>query len=179
MSYIQNSLGDGETVIAHGSFPWFYGLRAWGTFLIPLAAMIAAAVYVRNQPGPFAPENPTSWGLALLALWALVGLFTFLRLMIRRASTEIGITTHRFVEKYGIFSMRTNEIALHNIEGVKVNQTFAGRIFSYGTVTIEGTGVDSVTTPVIGNPVGFVKAIQTARERLAALDDHHAAPVRR
>jgi uncharacterized membrane protein YdbT with pleckstrin-like domain len=60
--------------------------------------------------------------------------------------------------------MRTNEIALPNIEGVRVHQSFLGRLFDYGTVKIEGTGVDSVTTPQIEDPVGFVRAIQTAKE---------------
>ncbi len=36
--------------------------------------------------------------------------------------------------------MHTSEIALHNIEGVKVNQSFTGRVFGFGTVKIEGTG---------------------------------------
>jgi hypothetical protein len=65
--------------------------------------------------------------------------------------------------------MRTNEIALPNIEGVKIHQSFPGRIFDYGTVRIEGTGVDSVTTPEIADPVGFVRAIQTAKEHVAGL----------
>ena len=45
------------------------------------------------------------------------------------------------------FSMRTNEIALPNIEGVGSIRALLGRIFGYGTVRIEGTGVDAVTTP--------------------------------
>ena len=65
--------------------------------------------------------------------------------------------------------MRTGEIALPNIEGVKVRQSLPGRIFGYGTVTIEGTGVDSVTTPHIADPIGFVKAIQTAKEHVSGL----------
>ena len=87
--------------------------------------------------------------------------------MIRKWSTEIGVTSHRFVEKRGVFSVKTSEIALPNIEGVKMNQSFMGRIFNYGTVKIEGTGVDSVTTPHIDDPVGFVRAIQTAKEHVA------------
>ena len=83
--------------------------------------------------------------------------------MIRKWTTEIGVTSHRVVEKYGLFSMRTNEIALPNIEGVRVNQSLLGRIFGYGTIRIEGTGVDAVTTPDIADPVGFVRAIQTAK----------------
>ena len=42
-----------------------------------------------------------------------------------------------------------------------------GKLFGYGTVRIEGTGVDSVTTPTIADPVGFVRAIQTAKEHVS------------
>jgi uncharacterized membrane protein YdbT with pleckstrin-like domain len=87
-------------------------------------------------------------------------------MMVRKWTTEIGVTSHRFVEKKGLFSLRTNEIALPNIEGVKVNQGLLGRICGYGTVRIEGTGVDAVTTPNISDPVGFVRAIQTAKEHV-------------
>jgi hypothetical protein len=48
-----------------------------------------------------------------------------------------------------------------------VRQSFLGRIFGYGTVRIEGTGVDAVITPDIADPVGFVRAIQTAKEHVA------------
>ena len=40
-------------------------------------------------------------------------------------------------------------------------------MLGYGTLRIEGTGVDAVTTPDIADPVGFVRAIQTAREHVA------------
>ena len=132
MSYIENSLGDGETIIARAHFHWLYSLLAW---------------------------------LALIFLGIFgIGIIIFISMMVRKWTTEIGVTSHRFVEKKGLFSLKSNEIALPNIEGVKVNQTFPGRIFGYGTVRIEGTGVDAVTTPIIADPVGFVRAIQTAKE---------------
>jgi uncharacterized membrane protein YdbT with pleckstrin-like domain len=132
MSYIDNSLGDGETVIARAHFHWLYSLTAW---------------------------------LALIVLGIIgIGIIIFISMMVRKWTTEIGVTSHRFVEKKGLFSLRSNEIALPNIEGVKVNQSLLGRIFGYGTVRIEGTGVDAVTTPSIADPVGFVRAIQTAKE---------------
>ena len=137
MSYIQNRLGDGETIIARAHCS--LGLQ---------------------------PRWP---GLALIFLGIfLIGIVIFLSMMIRKWTTEIGVTSHRFVEKKGLFSMRTNEIALPNIEGVRVNQSLLGRIFGYGTVRIEGTGVDAVTTPNIADPVGFVRAIQTAKEHRRA-----------
>jgi len=157
-SYIDQSLGKGETVIARAHFHRLYFAAAWLVLLIPLTLVLAALAQAQAQPDPYT--------IGALVLFAF-GLITFLRMMIRQWSTEIGITSHRFVEKYGLLSMRTNEIALPNIEGVRVNQTVLGRLFGYGTVRIEGTGVDSVTTPNIADPVGFVRAIQTAKEHLA------------
>jgi hypothetical protein len=159
MSYIQKSLGDGETIIARAHFHVLYLTAAWLSLLIPGALLLTAFADAQTQPDPYT---------IAAGLLFVLGLITFLRMMIRKWSTEIGVTSHRFVEKYGLLSMRTNEIALPNIEGVKVNQSILGRIFGYGTVKIEGTGVDSVTTPAIADPVGFVRAIQTAKEHVAA-----------
>ena len=120
----------------------------------------------QQEPVPFALHDPKTLAVILVGILTVLGLFTFLRLMIQVWSTEIGITSHRFVEKHGLLSMRSSEIALPNIEGVKVHQTIAGRIFGYVRVRVEGTGVDAVTTPTIAHPVCFVRAIQTARKRL-------------
>ena len=134
MSYIEQSLGDGERVVARAHFHWLYSLKAW---------------------------------LALIFLfWVLGwGIYIFFRMMARKWTTEIGVTSHRFVMKTGVFSTYSNEIALPNIEGVKVQQGFWGHVFGYGHVRIEGTGVDAVELPNIADPVGFVRAIQTAKEQ--------------
>ena len=62
-----------------------------------------------------------------------------------------------------MFTLTTNEIALPNIEGVRVEQSFWGRILGYGHLRIEGTGVDAVEIPNIADPVGFRRAIETAK----------------
>ena len=157
-SYIDRSLGDGETVIARAHFHWLYLTAAWLSLLVPGALLLAALAQAQSQPDPYTVAS---------GLLFLLGLIVFLRMMIRKWSTEIGITSHRFVEKYGLLSMHTNEISLPNIEGVRVHQSVLGRLFGYGTIRIEGTGVDSVTTPSIADPVGFVRAIQKAKEHLA------------
>ena len=158
-SYIERSLGDGETVIARAHFHWLYLTAAWISLLVPGALLLAALAQAQSQPDPYT---------VAAGLLFVLGLVVFLRMMIRKWSAEIGITSHRFVEKFGLLSMRTNEIALPNIEGVRVHQSVLGRLFGYGTIRIEGTGVDSVTTPSIADPVGFVRAIQTAKEHLAS-----------
>ncbi len=101
---------------------------------------------------------------AILAALTIIGLVVAIPMMIRKWSTEIAVTTHRFVKKTGWLSLSTEEMALHNIEGVKVVQTFWGRLLNYGTIRIEGTGVDAVQLPIIADPIEFRRAIETAKD---------------
>jgi uncharacterized membrane protein YdbT with pleckstrin-like domain len=130
-SYVEQSLGSGETLVAKAHFSVWYTVKAC---------------------------------LALIFLgWLLIGIWIFVVMMIRRATTEIAVTSHRFVEKTGVFSLKTNEISLAQIEGVKVEQSVWGRVLGYGHIRIEGTGVDAVVIPDIQNPIAFRAAIETAK----------------
>jgi uncharacterized membrane protein YdbT with pleckstrin-like domain len=132
MGYIEQSLGEGERLVARAHFHWWYSFKAW---------------------------------LALIFLFWLLGLgiYLFVVMMVKKWTTEIGVTTHRFVQKEGLFRLNTYEVALHNIEGVRVNQSFWGRLFGFGSLRIEGTGVDHVDLPTIADPIGFRAAIETAK----------------
>jgi len=155
MSYIDRSLGDGERLVARARFHWLYSFRAWLALIAPLVLLIGVVVYADDS-------NREALAIGALVLFAL-GLIVFLRLMIRKWTTEIGVTSHRFVKKTGFVSLRTDEIALPNIEGVKVAQGLWGRIWGYGQLRIEGTGVDAVSLPTIADPVAFRRAIETAK----------------
>jgi uncharacterized membrane protein YdbT with pleckstrin-like domain len=128
MSYIEQSLGAKEKVIAHAQFHWWY------TFI------------------------------AILYAITIIGLIVAIPMMIRKWTTEIAVTTHRFVMKTGWFTLQTNEIVLHNIEGVRVTQGMWGRMLGYGHLRIEGTGVDAVELPTIADPIAFRAAIETAKD---------------
>lgn len=101
---------------------------------------------------------------AILYALTIIGLVVAVPMMIRKWTTEIAVTTHRFVKKTGWFSLHTEEMALHNIEGVKVEQSVWGRLLNYGQVRIEGTGVDAVQLPPIADPIAFRRAIETAKD---------------
>lgn len=110
------------------------------------------------------------WSYRLTALLALiflglfiVGIWIFFAMMIRVWTTEIAVTNQRLVYKRGWLSLRTQEMALPNIEGVKVTQGFWGHILGYGHVRIEGTGVDAIVTPPIAEPINFRRAIENAK----------------
>ena len=155
MSYIERSLGEGEQIVIRARFHWLYNLRAWLAVLVPLVLLIAVMVYT---------DEMVRQGLAIFVAALLVtGIVIFFTMMIHKWTTEIGITSHRLVKKTGFISLKTAEVALPNIEGVRVNQGIWGRIFGYGSLRIEGTGDDSVDIPNIDDPVGFRRAIETAK----------------
>ncbi|HTP77611.1 MAG TPA: PH domain-containing protein [Rhizomicrobium sp.] len=131
MSYIEQSLGQGETLIRRAQFHWWYTVKAV---------------------------------LALVLLgWCIIGIVIFAQMMIRKLTTEIAVTTHRFVEKKGLFTLKTFEVGLPNIEGVSVTQSFFGQLLGYGHLRIEGTGIDHVDIPDIADPIAFRAAIETAK----------------
>lgn len=103
---------------------------------------------------------------AIILACTVIGLIFAIPMFIRQATTEIAVTSHRLVKKTGWISLHTEELSLTNIEGVKVDQGFWGRIFGFGHVRIEGTGVDSVQLPTIADPVAFRAAIETAKDEL-------------
>lgn len=99
--------------------------------------------------------------VVLLVLgWVLIGIYLFFEMMIYKWTTEIAVTNHRFIKKTGLFRLDTEEITVANIEGVKVHQGLFGRVFGYGRLVIEGTGVDDIVTPNIANPVDFRRSIR-------------------
>jgi len=155
MSYIEKSMGEGERLVARAYFHWLYTFKALLVLVASLIFLIAALLY--------ADEANRGWLIMLSLVLFGIGLIIFLRMMIRRWTTEIAVTSHRFVEKTGFVRLRTNEIALPNIEGVRVRQSIWGRIWGYGRLRIEGTGVDAVELPSIADPVGFRRAIETAK----------------
>ena len=155
MSYLEQSLGVGEQIVGRARFHWLYSLRAWLSVVVPLLALGAVIVYA---------DEMVREGLAIFAMALLVaGIAVFFTMMIHKWTTEIGITSHRLVKKTGFLSLKTAEVALPNIEAVSVNQGLWGRVFGYGSLRIEGTGDDAVDIPNIDNPVGFRRAIETAK----------------
>jgi uncharacterized membrane protein YdbT with pleckstrin-like domain len=103
---------------------------------------------------------------AVVLACTVIGLIVAIPMFIRIATTEIAVTSHRLVQKTGLLSLHTNELSLNNIEGVRVDQGFWGRIFGFGQVRIEGTGVDAVQLPTIADPIAFRAAIETAKDEL-------------
>jgi len=90
----------------------------------------------------------------------LLALFQGLKAYIMYRTTEYGITNKRVLMKVGWIQRRSIEIFLNKIEAIYVEQSVAGRILSYGTIVIIGTGGTRDPLRFIPNPLEFRKAAQ-------------------
>jgi uncharacterized membrane protein YdbT with pleckstrin-like domain len=92
---------------------------------------------------------------------SLRGLFTlFLAPFFDRWQSEFVITNRRIIIKTGFISRKTIEMNLSKIESVNIDQSVIGRILSYGSITIVGTGGTRETFHNISKPIEFRKAFQ-------------------
>jgi uncharacterized membrane protein YdbT with pleckstrin-like domain len=103
-------------------------------------------------------------GAALLTIGGLV----VAAALIRRASTEIVVTTRRVLIKTGILERRTIELLLSKIESVDVTESVSGRMLGFGRVVLRGTGGTPETFERVANPLEFRRQVQSQVDALPA-----------
>ena len=148
MAYIEQTLGANERLVSKAHFHWMYYAAA----IVALVTSLGVSTLLVSYD--FAP------------FWAwiatLVGLVIFLSILVPIWTTEIGVTTQRLVLKRGVIKRNIDELQLWAIESVNLQQSLLGRLLDFGRLVAQGTGDDSITLPVIADPLGFRKAIQDA-----------------
>ena len=133
MSYIDQSLVEGETIVHRAHVSW------WSQFGLVLLGILLLVVGV---------------GLIFLG-WAWVNV----------RSTEIAITNRRIIAKFGFVTRRTIEININQVEALRVDQGFWGRILNFGTIVISGTGSSLEPAPNIADPLVFRRKFMEATNR--------------
>lgn len=149
MSYIDESLAAGETLLCRARFHWLQKAGAWFVLALFLVAAMLCPTLANGS-------------VALLAALGCiaVGLVLFVSMMIPFWSTEIGVTTQRFIYKRGWLNRRTDELQLNSIEEVNLEQGAMGRLMNYGRLVLHGTGVNDIALPTLADPVGLRRALQ-------------------
>lgn len=179
MLYVQQSLGPNEELVHIGQFHWMYTLNAFLSILWGIGGsvlVIVAAVYAYKQLGiyPFdRPQPNLTWMQAMHYLHPAIrvvsflifvlGLLSFARMMVVKATTEIAITSNRIVFKKGLIARQVGELSIDRIEGVTILQSIYGRLFNYGRLAIRGMGIGEVVLPPIADPIVFRQAIEKAK----------------
>ena len=88
----------------------------------------------------------------------------FIRPLIMTKTDEFVITNKRVIMKTGLVSRKIFEMTVSHIESVNVDQTILGRLFSYGTVIIVGSGGTRESFPDIANLIQFRRAFMDTVE---------------
>lgn len=103
--------------------------------------------------------------LGVLLFVVVIGLFFLIAAWIRVRSTELAITNKRVIAKFGFVKRNTLEINLNQVEALRVEQTFLGRMLNYGTIIVSGTGGALDPFPNIADPLVFRRKFMEATDR--------------
>ena len=141
MGYIEANLLPGETVVQRARLHWIVFLKA-----IAVAVVGLAVLFIQPLVGAIIV------GLALLMA---------LPPWLERTTSEFGVTSKRVIIKVGLIQRRTLELLIRQVEAISVEQSLAGRIFDFGTITLTGTGGVRETFHNIANPLEFRRSIQS------------------
>ena len=146
MSYIQRVLQPGEAVVHEARLHPLIFLPALVLLVIALALLVAGTQFTGDISLGF-KAAAAIFGLLALASWA--------RAAIRRATTELAVTDRRVIYKSGLLARHTLEMNRSKVESVDVDQSILGRIFSFGTIIVRGTGGSLEPIRQISDPLTF------------------------
>ena len=157
MPYIDDNLGDGESVIYRTTLHWVVscepiigGLFSW---------CFALSVLRLASWGGWPELRILAAGLFLVG--GLIALTPFIAI----STSEFGITTHRVMIKVGLLHTRTLEMLLPQVESISVDQTLIGRLLGYGTLVVRGVSGMAEPFPQVKNVFEFRKKVQEQIEK--------------
>lgn len=161
--YVDKTLAGGEEVIHRANYNWTYSFFPVMWFSIGAAAVVMF-VYLQFAVGiPYSELNVGWWSAGIgFAAGSLILLNHIIILM----TTEIVVTTFRFVYKTGLISRNTQEVSLNKIEEITLHQSIWGRILGFGKLVLRGTGVGVIELPDLDNPIELRKIIENAKSAL-------------
>ncbi len=156
MSYIQNNLLSNERVV--------YLVRPhWIVFAMPVILLIVTIVLAIYAPLLFPGFVPfvhvRLYSLVILGCLAtaiISGVSTF----ILYTTSEYAITDRRILIKTGWISRNSLELFLDKVEGINIDQSILGRLLSYGSLKVIGTGGTQDIFFYIPDPLRFRKTAQ-------------------
>lgn len=135
MNYVESVLMPGETIIEKAQIHWFI-------FVMDVLILLVGF-----------------WLTQIEMLFAIVvvacAVFITVRDLIYYLTTELALTNKRVIAKFGWVQRNTIELSLARVESLTVNQSICGRLFNFGTLTINGIGGIQTPIPVIADPLTF------------------------
>lgn len=113
----------------------------------------------------------SAWGyagriaLGVLLIPLVVGLFLLAWVWIQMRTVEMAITNKRLIIKSGLISRQTIELNLGKVESLQVDQTVMGRLFGYGSIRVNGTGMSHAPIRGVADPLEFRRQFMQAQDQ--------------
>jgi hypothetical protein len=161
--YVEKTLAPDERIVNRVHFNWTFSFFPVMWFALGSAPIV---MYTMLQFGQGIPFGDLKAGWWFVAAAFLTGSTILLNHLVVLWTTEIVVTTYRFVLKQGLISRRTQEVSLNKIEEIVLQQTVWGRVFGYGKLVLRGTGVGVIQLPNIDNPIEIRRTIEKAKADL-------------
>ncbi len=172
MSYLDELMGDGESILfatRHHWFILFARVLAELILLLLLGAVAAVSAQAWQPNGRW-----VALGAGILALFVFL---SALRDFFRWRSEQFVVTDRRVLQLKGILDKNVLDSSLEKINDVELHQSFLGRMFNYGSIEILTASEEAVNRmDAIEDPIQFKRAMQDARARYDGFLDR--GPVR-
>lgn len=142
-SYVETHILPGEQVLYRATLS---PASAYGPAIVLAvgSVVLGAVAHVAAVFGIFA------------VLTAAVALGGYMKLK----TNEYALTDRRVLVKEGILVRKSVEMLLGKVEGISVDQNLFGRLFDFGSVTVNGTGGGRDPFKGIARPFDLRKAVQ-------------------
>ncbi len=163
MGYVDKTLAGGEEIIHRANFNWTYSFFPVMWFSLGAAAVVFFVLLQFAAEIPYSQLRVGWWSAGVGFVCGTIILINHLIILI---TTEIVVTTYRFVFKKGLISRNTQEVSLNKIEEITLHQSIWGRLLSYGKLVLRGTGVGVIELPDLDNPINLRKIIENAKSAL-------------
>jgi uncharacterized membrane protein YdbT with pleckstrin-like domain len=128
-------------------------------FLLFIAILLTISSLSTSNGQSTSSSAPASMFFCFAGPILLYSILLFLSQLVRFLTTEFAVTNRRIIAKTGFIRRNSLDLRLPKVESVEVKQGIGGRIFSYGTITVVGTGGTHQGFKGIADPVGTKKKI--------------------
>ena len=149
MSYVRSVLQPGEKIIMVGRLSWIVYHRAIFLLFVGVILIVLERIF---------------WGETIVipvtaVLFGALAIISAIHAWFLRWITEIAVTERRVIYKRGFINRHTIEMNMDKVATVDVDQSVLGRLFKYGTVTVQGTGMSFEPLRRIESPLALRNAI--------------------
>lgn len=151
MGYMERNLLPGERIMYRTRLHWVEYLVQMYWFIL-IGAAITVPLWIAYH------DKEPLW--LILAPLTILGFIGFLVAEVIVITSEFGVTNNRVLIKVGFIRRHSLEIVLPQIEGIGVDQSIAGRILGFGTISVSGTGTTREFFIRIRNPLEFRRQVQ-------------------